>query len=1681
MTSETKDEFEENIVRRPLTHTLENAYKDYSHYVISERAIPDARDGLKPVHRRILWSMQQMGLTYNKPHKKCARIVGECFVAGTSVNTSDGIKPIEEIKIGDKVFTHRGLKSVTELYEMPPQELVRIELENGLVNVCTPRQQVQVFTKDLNFIWKDAKDVNSDDFVVCRAIKNTTVNKIKISGKELDEEYAYLLGNSLAKINITNNNGQHHLMFSSDSEAVIKYIQAILLKKFAIEEEYTNKDKGFYLELKDSNLNEELIKNFISVKDQIDEIGVPSQIYASPSDIQLSFISGFFDASATINITDCSISFFSEYEQLLKQMQVMLFSLGIVGDFYDYPNEKYKLMITDSAAIKLVRALSSHHDKYKSKLESICSQTDDNKTNDGKYERIPFILPYILPELSDEQVFALLDERGKKHDYIFRSEIESFNLFDELSKVKARYLTLLENIINNSLYFIKVKESKKWKKEKTYDIQVEGDHSFIANGMVVHNCTGKYHPHAGGVYESLVRLAQPFSLRYPIIDGQGNFGSIDGFPAAAMRYCVTGDTLVLTDKGIIPIQKLSNSKTESDIKIKVLSFDGKINSASKFFNSGKHPVYLLKTDKSYEIRGSFNHPVLCLDIEDNKLSFVWKMLSEVKEGDIVLLERNASLFSDNDASLTEYYPTNEKLPENIKLPNKMNEQLAFLIGNIIAEDSYGEKSILFKNKGLKEANTIKEYLMKQFGNIKIKETEVDENHVDIVVESEYLCKFLGNMGLSTNYEDVTVPISISCSTKRTIVSFIQGMLSANETVPLSENDGSELLLVYASNKEKLVQQLKIILLNFGIVTVSPIKREISDKGKRKVYYRLLIEGRDSQELFGKEINLLSGNTKDLFSHNTEYAHDELQTTDDPIPLISDYLKKKYTNLSKIDVDLGAYHQIVKNFDLLINAVDKDDKLLLQKIKERHYLFDKVSKIVKQSEETVYSIRVDSNCHSFVANGFINHNTEARLARISNELLENVIPEIVKFQENFDGEEMEPTVLPVKFPLLMVNGTSGIAVGLSSNIPPHNLREIIDATVAIIDNPNVSDDELSNIVKGPDFPTGGIIVNGDQIPIYNKTGKGTIILRAKIDVKWPDKSRDYATLIVTEIPYLVNKTTLMEELHDIISENRIRGVVKARDLSKEKINIEIDIDPNYSHERSITVIKSQLFKKTQLEKPFYAKNMAFARGRPMLLNLRRALNIFLEHREYVIRKTIQYYLNKALIRLHILEGLYIALQNIDEVIAIIRGSNDKNDAKDKLIKRFNFSETQVKAILSMQLVRLAKMEVESVIKERDELNAKVEEYRSILAHREKRMAIIKQELIEIKEQYGDERRTQITNEAEIPIDADVYSMMHDRHLLITATQLGYARSIEVSKFKLQKRGGKGIRAVTLRENDKLLDMVVALNKYNLLLITEDGIVHSMPAFEIPEAKNTRSKGSLWKTIQPIKSAVVKIVPVDRKIFNENMFLFFVTENGVVKKTKLEAFSDIRKTGIIGIKLDDKDKVVDAFVTSGNDHIFLTTKYGLTAHFHEKEVRYQGRNTMGVTGIRFKKEDDKVVKGGCVNSDEIENYSLFTITENGYGKRTVCVNYRQTHRGAKGVIDIKTDKKNGHVASMLVVPREPSQDETLSIINNKGIVIRIKINSVREINRNTKGVKIMNLKHNEKVVFASLIDLSVQDIE
>ena len=712
-------------------------------------------------------------------------------------------------------------------------------------------------------------------------------------------------------------------------------------------------------------------------------------------------------------------------------------------------------------------------------------------------------------------------------------------------------------------------------------------------------------------------------------------------------------------------------------------------------------------------------------------------------------------------------------------------------------------------------------------------------------------------------------------------------------------------------------------------------------------------------------------------------------------------------------------------------------------------------------------------------------TEARLARITQELTANISKKVVEFVENFDGEEFEPTVLPVSIPNLLLNGAKGIAVGMSSNIPPHQLGELVDGCIAIIENPKISVLELMEHVKGPDFPTGGLIVGMKGIQDLYMTGKGSIRVRSRVHFESPDTHKKIKDnlLVVTEIPYFVNKTTLIEEIANLINDKKIRGISNIRDLSKDKIRIEIEVETGFEDEESLRTIQAQLFKRTSLETLFHARILAFVWGKPRTLNLKQSLSIFLDFREKVVKNIATEELEKVEARIHILDGLIIATDHIDEVIRTIRSSESRKEANQALISKFGLSQLQSKAVLDMSLGRLTRIESGEIQREAEEKKTRASELKLIINDRIHRLSLMKSQLLEVKKRFNDSRRTDFVFH-DIFVGGTDRKFIHERKLLISSTSEGYVRSIELAKFNTQKRGGRGVAGVPLNDGEKLFDLQIVSNKDDLLLITERGVIHKIPAYEVPEVAKRIRKGRKLSTLIPVESNIVKIVPIEEDGFSEDRVLVTVTKNGIVKRTSLDKYKNIRKNGIRCLKFkEEEDSVADAFITEGKNYIFLASKKGKAVVFREEEARLVGRSSMGVFGMKLEEVDDEVISAFQVSESDYEDTSIFTITERGYGKRTKLADYRITKRNAKGVKNIKVTKKNGLVITSMPVPMDKVEGVNISLVNSDGILIRTGVKNIRVMGRDTQGVRVMRIKGKQKVLLATGVvdELSEEDSE
>jgi DNA gyrase subunit A len=676
-------------------------------------------------------------------------------------------------------------------------------------------------------------------------------------------------------------------------------------------------------------------------------------------------------------------------------------------------------------------------------------------------------------------------------------------------------------------------------------------------------------------------------------------------------------------------------------------------------------------------------------------------------------------------------------------------------------------------------------------------------------------------------------------------------------------------------------------------------------------------------------------------------------------------------------------------------------------------------------------------------------TEARMSKIAMEMLKDINKETVDYKFNFDESLKEPVVLPSRYPNLLVNGSNGIAVGMASSIPPHNLSEVIDATVAYIEDPEISIDEFLKYIKGPDFPTGADIIGKENIKRAYKTGRGKVVVRAVTSIE--EMKNNKTRIIVSEIPYQVNKARLIEKIADLVREKKIEGITDLRDESdRTGMRIVIEIKKDYNP----NIVLNNLYKHTQMQDTFSIIMIALVNNEPRVLNIKEMIHYYVMHQKEVIKRRTQYDLNKAEARAHILEGLKIALDNIDEIIAIIRKSY--NDAELKLMERFNLSEIQAKAIVDMRLRRLQGLEREKLEEEYAELIKMINKFKEILGNEYLLMQIIKEELIEVKDKYSNERRTRIkADEGEINIE----NLIEEQEVTITITKHGYVKRQPEDTYRIQKRGGKGVIGLSTREGDYVKDILITSTHDYLLFLTNRGKIYKIKAYEIPEAKR-QAKGTAIINIIPVEAGekVTKVIAIkDKEYLNEE--LIFCTKLGKIKKTKISEFENIRKSGIIAIKLEEEDELNSVNKINGGEDVFIVSKKGKAIRFNEEDVRSMGRTAAGVRAISLER-DDEIVSMDIL----LEEKEIFIMTEYGFGKMTKTNLYRSQARAGKGVKTYKITKKTGDIVGAEIIEKE----DDVMIISKDGVIIRMSASEVSTMGRDTQGVKVMKLNANDKVV-------------
>ena len=691
-------------------------------------------------------------------------------------------------------------------------------------------------------------------------------------------------------------------------------------------------------------------------------------------------------------------------------------------------------------------------------------------------------------------------------------------------------------------------------------------------------------------------------------------------------------------------------------------------------------------------------------------------------------------------------------------------------------------------------------------------------------------------------------------------------------------------------------------------------------------------------------------------------------------------------------------------------------------------------------------------------------TEARMSKIAEYMLTDIEKNTVDFMPNYDDRLQEPTVLPARIPALLANGSSGIAVGMATNIPPHNLTELIDGIIKIIDEDNVTDEELMSVIKGPDFPTEGIILGLEGIKQAYTTGKGKITLRAETEIE--EMSGNRQRIIVSSLPYQVNKANLIKTISDLSKERKVEGISECRDESDRKDRVRVVIE--LKRDANPQVVLNQLFKHTQMQTTFGIIMLALVNGVPKILTLRQCLDCYIDHRKDVILRRTQFELDKALARAHILEGLKIALDNIDEVINIIRNSYD--DAKERLMERFGLTDIQAQAILDMRLRTLSGLQREKIEEEYNQLMELIAHLRDILNSERLVFDIIKEELLEIKDKFGDERKTKIVAaEGEI----DVEDLIKEEQTVVALTHFGYIKRMPIDTYKSQRRGGKGITGIATREEDFVKQIFTASTHDTILFFTNKGKLYHLRGYEIPEAGRT-AKGTAIVNLLSLDAGekVSAVIPIQN--FAEGKYLLMATKNGLIKKTALKEYDSTRKTGLQGITLKEDDELIGVRLTDGEDNVVLVTRNGMCITFDEKDVRPIGRVSQGVIGIRLDEDDEVIGMESVISGGKA---TLLAITENGFGKRTELDEYRVQNRGGKGVITYKITPKTGK----LVGVRIASEEDDVMLITDTGTIIRINVKDISVLGRSTQGVTLMRTSDGGKVVSMEILAPEINGVE
>jgi DNA gyrase subunit A len=1168
--------------------------------------------------------------------------------------------------------------------------------------------------------------------------------------------------------------------------------------------------------------------------------------------------------------------------------------------------------------------------------------------------------------------------------------------------------------------------------------------SYAKCAKIVGEVMGNYHPHGdSAIYDTLVRMAQEFSMRNELVDGQGNFGSVDDDPAAAMRYCVVGDTRVRMPVGSARIEDLAaglGPDSERDVDLTVLDRLGRRVHASRIFHSGEHPTLTLRTREGFELTGTENHPVLCLIDMVGVPLLLWKRLDELRPGDHIALARTPRT-------------------RGVQL-DASERSLGLLLGAFVSEGWASEGRAGFNNVDGEFFAVVRAAYDEHVGGARYVSERVIRSgsrlyELDVQNLSHFsaspLAFLIGHRSAAKRIPELVW--RGSAAFKR---AFLQALFTGDGSSSLLPR--STIQVSYSSYSRQLAAEVQQLLLEFGIVSR---RCKPSSRGEHKV----ILTNRREARLFAERVGFLGVKQQKLSDDLKAVPLRSRALSTDRVPFVSNYIREEAGGPWR-DRDWLRRHNVdrIERWEnggaaIRERIASEEVRRVVEPLLTGEHYFAEVASVQPAGVQPVYSLRVDTDDHSFLTDGFVSHNTEARLARIATEMLRDLDMDTVDFVANYDGSRREPLVLPARFPNLLVNGSSGIAVGMATNIPPHNLREVIAATVAYIEDPEIDTAGLMRHIKGPDFPTGGVILGYGGVKDAYETGRGRVRVQARAHIEPLTHGKE--AIVVTELPFMVKKGgegNLMTKIAELVNEKRIPEISDLVDQSDKRgmrlvIELKRDAIPK--------VVLNKLYKHTSMQTTFGVNMVALVDNVPRTLNLRSVIHNYVAHQREVIVRRTKHELSEKEARAHILEGLLTALEHLDEIIELIRGSRDRDAAREQLIARFELSPIQATAILDLRLSQLTALEADSIKQEHADVTERIAELRAILGDETRVMAVIKEELEEIAERFGDERRTEISHSED---EIDIEDLIADQQMVITITQSGYIKSLPLATYRQQQRGGRGVTGMDMKDGDFIEHLFVCSSHDYLLFFSNRGKVYRSKVYELPEAQRT-AKGRALVNILPLSETERIQAVVSTRDFSETSYLVFATRNGTVKKTALQAYNTpIKADGIIAINIRDDDELLAVRAVDPDDEIIMVSRAGLTVRFAESDVRAMGRDTTGVRGMDVGK-DGRVIAMDVARDD----MDLLVVTEHGYGKRSQISQYRKTNRGAKGVKTIGLTEKKGGLAGALVV----REHQELVFISVGGMVQRTTAGGISQQGRSATGVRAMNLKDDDLVSAVALV--------